>query len=315
VLAQAVKVPAAVEPGGGFDPSAAGSGYQVRAGMSISAIDIYKGTRVLRVADADCAQQDRVVTAQELLLHAADFGRLAALRDQAAFLDSKASTLEVAATSMEQRFAAKTITLAEVEDVRTRVAAINRSRAQIGGEIDRLTAEGVEEYHGAVSDLIRTLEATAMSYEREVTHVRSLDAWDVSLTGGYIPPALSYHQSDYFALLQVSYSLGGPWHTAHDSRYLDAREEEMRSARYELRRELEVMRARTKATAAQSRRELEIVEKRVAELTSSRSAFEGSDASAAPSARTRLDVELVATEADRVFLTGLIRELARLEEK
>jgi hypothetical protein len=312
--AEALKLPTAIQPGGRIDSTGQGNNYQFRAGLSISAIQIYKGTRMTPVADADCAHHEAVFAAQELLSLGMEVGRLAALRSQAAYLESHRAVWEEITHKMDERFEAKTTTLLEATDVRTRAATVARRHAQLGAEIARLEAMGIQGPHASIAQLMHAVDASAMRYEREVSHVRSLDAWDLNVTGGYVPPVMDAPRSDFFGLVQVSYNLGGPWRNAAESRYLAARAEELKDAKYELRRQLVQFREQAKRSSVHAKRELEIVERGLALLKADRAAIESSEAPSVFYARSMLDLELIGAEAERVFLTTLIRELSRVEE-
>lgn len=312
---EGIKLPSALQSKGGLDATAqTGANYQLRAGGTVSLINVYKGFRVVAVADADCGQHEATVTAQELLAQAPDLGRLGALRTQGQFLDARQSAWEAIATKTSERFAVQAVTLLNVEDVRSRASLIARHRAQIGGEIARIEATGLEGHRGQISALIKAIETSSMKYEREVSHVRSLDAWDVNLTGGYVPPILNSERSDFFAVVQVSYNLGGPWHTSAEGRYLRARDEELKTARYEVQRQLRLFRDQVKGAVVAAKQELAIVDKNLAALRGDHTGLEGSEAPMAVYATAMLELELISVEADQVFLAAYIRELSHVEE-
>src|SRR5262245_41274074 len=56
-----------------------GSGLQARVAMSYSPLDLYKGTRVLRIGEADCKQHEASSDVQDILEHGLDEARLSAL--------------------------------------------------------------------------------------------------------------------------------------------------------------------------------------------------------------------------------------------
>lgn len=221
--AEALKLPSSLSGGARIDATPTGSSYQVRAGATVSLLNMYKGTRLPVVADADCAQHEATNAAQELLAQAEDFGRLEALRAEAKALDESRPEWERVAAKMTERFAAQNVTLLNVEDVHTRTVALERRRAQIGGEIGRIEASGLGTQRPNVAALAQNIDAAATKYERETSHVRSLDAFDLSLTGGYVPPVLDTKESDFFGVIQISYNLGGPFRNAAESRYRAAR--------------------------------------------------------------------------------------------
>jgi hypothetical protein len=313
--AEALKLPTAIQPGGRIDPVGAGNSYQFRAGLSISAVNIYKGTRLSHVADADCAHHEAVFAAQELLSLGLEVGRLAALRSQAEYLESRRPDWEDITKKTDERFQAKTTTLLNVVDVRARATTLVRRQLQVQSDVARLEAIGIDKHSASIDRLMNAVDSSAMRYEREASHVRSLDAWDINVTGGYVPPILDATRSDFFGLVQISYNLGGPWRNAAESRYLAAREEELKNAKHELRRQLAVFRDQAKRANAHARRELEVIERSIAVLRADRTAVESSDAPSVFYASSMLDLELIGAESERVYLAALIRELSKVEEE
>lgn len=314
VRAEGIKLPSALQKGGTIDPTGAGSGYQFRAGLTVSPLDVYRGFKVVDLADADCDQHNATTSAQELLQGAAFYGRLPALRKQQAFLDESRPRWEAAVAKAEARLEAKVTTLAEADDVRFRSTALERFREQIAGEVGRFEASGIDAKRAMVTELVRAVESASVRFEEKSSHIRSLDTWEVHLTGGYVPAAFGQN-SDYFGVIQVSYNVGGFWRNAAESRYKAARQDEVKTARYETVNQLRLFREQMKATANQASRERAIVERRVATLTASQKALLSTDALGAAHALALIDLELVTAESDRVFLTALIEELSHLENK
>ena len=316
VRLEGVKLPSALQKGGTVDPSSTSesSGYQIRAGLTLSPLDMYKGFKVMDLADADCAQQHATVSAQELLQQSTFYGRLPALRKQREFLDASRARWETVATKTDARLEAKVTTLAEADDVHLRITGLERSREQVVGEIARLEATGVDGKRAALTELVHTIEATSAHYEDKASYIRTLDTWDVRLTGGYVPAAFGQN-ADYFGVIQLSYNLGGYWRNSAESRYVAARHDELKSARHESVDQLRSFREQMRTTANQAAREVAIVERRVAALSSSRTALASTDAPGAAHALALIELEVLAAESERVFLNALIEELMHLEEK
>lgn len=313
--AEGIKLPSALQKGGTIDPaSGSGSGYQIRAGLTVSPLDMYKGFKVVDLADADCQQHQAVVTAQELLQQAVVYGRLPALRKQREFLDASRPRWETVASKTDARLEAKVTTLIEADDVHVRAISLERSREQIVGEIARFEASGIDAKRAMLSELVKNLESSSAKLEDKASHIRSLDTWEVRLTGGYVPAAFG-QSSDFFGVVQVSYNVGGFWRNAAESRYVAARSEEVKTARYETVNQLLTFREQMKATASQATREVAIVDRRIAVLTSGRAALSATDAPGAAHALALIELETITAESDRVFLKALIEALSHLEEK
>ena len=288
-----------------------GMDYQFRAAVSFSPLDFYKGFRVERTGEADCRQHDALISVQEVLAEGADVGKLPALRKQAALLEARRQSCEAIEAKSAERFQARVASLIETSELRSRVSEIARKRAQVAGEIARLEARGTESYQEMLSTLIARADKEAMAFEREASHVRSLDAWEFKLSGGVIPQDKPV---DYFAIVQVGFNLGSFSHNSHESRYLDARAEELKTAKYELREQVRRYREQIVASAAQAKRELAIVDRQVAMLTSARESLEHSEAPGAPHALAIVDLDLVSADSEREFLTGLVASLSRFQE-
>jgi hypothetical protein len=306
-----VKIP---QTGPQVDPTNVGTTYQVRGELTMSATNFYKGTVVQRVADADCDAHKSAVTAQELLIHANDLGRLAALKDELAFLDAQKPAWDAIAANMQERLQAKTMTVVEVEDVRTRIVMLERQRAQLRGDVERQLATGWTPGAVNITALSQKLQQDTNRLEHDVTRVRAVEPWDVSLMAGYVPPVFS-SKNDWYGVISLTYNLGGPWHGSRDGSYLTARERELKTARYEMPHQLEVLKKNVAIAVTQARAELSIVSSRMTEVIQNRAQLAQSESTLAPHALAMLDLELIASGADKTFLEGLLRELGGMQEK
>lgn len=310
IQAQGIRFPTngAVDTGA----TAGANQYQIRGALSWSPLEFYKGFKVTSAGDADCERHTAVVSAEELLLGGTDYARLPALRKQASFLDARRSTWETVVQKTDERLAAQVTSLVEANDVRARAADLERRRLQIGGDVQRLEGRGLDERRTMLSQLAASIEATAMEYERRVSHIRSLDAWDLRVTGGIVPNTTPV---DYYGVVQISFNFGAFTRNANETKYLDARTEELRKARYELASRLRAFREQVQSQREQAKQELAVIDKRSASLEEMRVTLSRSDASHAPQALAVLDLNTILVESERVYLTALIDELTRLEEK
>lgn len=309
VQGQAIRFP--TQNGGAVDTGVTtGSGFQARAGLTWSPLDFYRGFRVLRAGDADCERGEAQITAQHLLRYGEDYGRLHALRKQAEFLEGRTAALSTIMQKNEERLESHVTSLLDANEVRARAAELSRKSVQARGEVARLEARGVDSYRGMLTSLLASLESSNTKYEKEVSHLRTLDGWDLRVSAGVIPQ----EKPDYYGYVQLGFNFGTFARNASESRYLDARTEELRKARYELRDQLERFREQVKVTSKQAKTEEAIVKAKLDSLASARKALATSDSPNAPHALAVIDLELVGTEAEHVFLTALVMELASLED-
>jgi hypothetical protein len=297
---------------GAIDTSATvGQGYQVRTAVSWSPLDFYKGFRVLEVGQADCEQHEAMITAQQVLTLGVDAARLPALRKTREFLAGQNPRWDAIVQKNDERLAEHVTSLLDANEVRARGGELDKKRAAMEGDVARLEAIGIDAYRGMLSSLMTSIESKAMTFERKASHVRSLEPWTFSITGGVVPQEKPV---DYFGVVQVGFNVGAFSRNSADARYLDARAEELRKARYELIDQLRRFKTQVHITNAQSKRELEIVDRRLGALNEARKLLATSEAPNAPHALAILDLDTILAEADRVFLTALVAELSKMEE-
>ena len=289
-----------------------GDGYQLRGGIAFSPLDFYKGFRVLRAGDADCRQHEAVEGVQRVLLQADDVGRLAALRKQAEFLAShRAEWLRIVADT-EDRFARHITPLLDAQEIRARHAELERRAAQIDGEIERLAARDIDAPAAGATRLASTATQAAMSYEREMSHLRTLEAWSLTFTGGLIPQS---GPLDYYGIVQLAFNVGGIARYGRESAYLAARDEELRTARYEVQHEARRFTDQLASASRQARRELAVVSTQMSSLGAIRATLEHADAAGAANALAIIGMDAIRIESDQVFLSTLVDALSSLQEQ
>jgi hypothetical protein len=308
VQAQAIKFPNNGTTDSGVTT---GAGNQFRASVSFSPLDFYKGFRVASTADADCRHHESFITLQEVLAEGADVGRLPALRRQKELLEARQAVLDALVAKVNERFEAHLSSLLELAEVRGRVAELARKRAQVAGDVARLEALGLDSYRGMLSTLIDQSDRDAMTFEREASHVRSLDAWEFKFSGGIIPQD---HPVDYFAVVQVGFNFGAFTHNAQESKYLDARADELKKAKYELHDQVRKYRDGIAIGVTQARRELAIVDKQLEQLTTARASLERAEAPGAAHALSLVEIDIISAESEQTLLTELTAQLSRFQE-
>lgn len=302
VIAQGIKFPTVGSTDAGVT---VGTGYQFRAGLSVSPLDIYKGLRVVSTGEAECEQHEARTEAATLLTSGEDAARLPALEREAEYLDAQRHLEDEILSTTDERVSAKLISLLEQNEVLRRSAALARERARIAGQRRALEVRGVRPFRGNVTSVVNVVELRTMRYERQAAHVRSLAPWHFTVMGGVVPHLAPV---DFFGVVQLGVNLGTFSRNANETSYLEAREEEVKAARYEIPAQLRALTRQAQSSAQAAERELASVEKEAAALTASRAALEKSDASHAPHARAIVVLDLILVEARRTYLTEFIRE-------
>lgn len=304
---QGIKFPA----NGAVDTSVlAGDDYQVRAALALSAVDMYKGTRVTRVAQAECVQHEAGRVVEEVVLQAADYGRLPALRSAADYLDAQRGTWREVERRADAGVAARVVSILEARQLHDRCAELERRRSDIDGEIARLTALGAAQpAETDLATLIHAADEATMELEREASYLRTLDAWEFRITGGAAPADSS---TEFFGVAHLGFNFGAFAQRAAEKRALEARDEELRLSRSELRERLRMFREVTRGNEHQASRAHQIVGERLDALRVVHGTLAHAQASRAPFARDLLGLDLISSEAEHVFLEAWLVELRRL---
>jgi hypothetical protein len=286
----------------------AGAGYQMRTGLSFSPLDFYRGLGVLRVADADCEQHGAASAIQLLVTKGSLRARLNGLRAQTAYLTAHREQWRDLSDKAATRLSERVITLAEFDSLRQYVDALEHKLVQAEGEANQLASTSSRLPQQPPGTLARQYSDRAMGFEEAQSDLRKLDAWQVQLTGGVIPIA----PVDWYGVAEVSFNFGGFVRSHQERRYLQARSEEMRDASYEPESQLRDFRAQTTAAIDEARRDLAIVERDVAVLSSTRRILEKSEAASIAQTLDILTVQQITAEADGAYLQANITELASL---
>ncbi len=288
-----------------------GAGYQFRAALAVAPLDMYKSTQVVDVAEADCRQHEALVAVSQVLEQSGGYGRLGALRRQAEVLAAARASVDALVAKSDERLAAHVITLAEAYEIRSRSLELARREEQIRADIARLEARGGGDVVPKLGSLVDAVDASAMAYEKQEAHVRSLDPWSVTVSGGVIPQSAPV---DWFGAVQIGFKFGAFGHNAQDNRYLDARADELKTARYGARQQVQAFVAELRAELTRARRELVLVDERIAWLTSTKESLDHSDAPSAPHAAALVTIDLVSARADRAYDAALVEALSHVEE-
>jgi hypothetical protein len=289
----------------------AGSGYQVRAGLSFSPADFYRGIRTMRVGESDCDRHDASEKVDEGLAHGADGARLAALRDQAVYLDAHRSNWQALRAKAEERLAAKVITLTDIDDLRRYSDDLERKIVDVHGEINQLVANGTTPISVPLGRLAEQYLRTNVRFERETSTLRSLEPWQLQLTGGVIPQS----PVDWYGIAQLSLNFGTFERNWQDGRYVDARIDELQHASYEVDTKVREYREHVVATRDQARGELAVVDREISFMTTTLAALDRSDAQNIVNTRDTLAIKQFSAEADHVLLRAWIDALTSLLEK
>lgn len=286
---------------------------QLRVGLSFSPTDAFKSTLLDDIGEADCRAHEAKVRVERALDSSSDTYRLPALRAQLEFLEQRRGAWHDLLTRAEQRLSARVITNLEFAAFSRQLEELERKLLQLRGETDGIRAEIGDDQVGpeALSRYEAEYVSATYEFERRESSQKSFDAWDFTLTGGFVPIAST--GPDWFGWIQLRYKLGGAFADQHESDYLRARAEELRRSRYEVPARVQAMKRKFSVQREQAQKELALVDRQLEFLTRTRSALETADVALTAHARDSLAVEQMAAEAEQRFLRVLIETLTTIE--
>lgn len=278
-----------------------GNGVQPRASMTIGLVDMYRGIGVLDVARNDCRRQDVAVVLQEVLAQRADVGRLPALERKLELLRSRKPEVDALVRAAEERFDARASTLLEVHELRRKAAEIARATSDTERDIEILRRRGFAPPAQPIAELLKAYEERAISYEASVSHVRKLQPWQLNVTGGIT----TQPTTDYFGVIQLSYNVGGLFRNPAENRALEARTQEVRRARYEVRQQVEALVEELRIEARRSQAQVAAFDVELARIARERASLDGLDAPNKAQVLAALALEAIELEAERTYLVTL----------
>jgi hypothetical protein len=289
--------------------STTGNGFQLRAGASISPLNIYKGVVQNRVGEADCAQYLARAQLVATLDGAMDTARLSALRAQAAFFEASAEERTAVGKSTQERLVAQTITFTDAAEVRRRDSAIARRQSEIEAEARRLGLRAVELPVDSAGALLRNAQAASANFEEQVSKGRALDAWTFDVLGGVVP---STGKLDTFGVAQVGFNFGAFARSSAEARYRQARKDEEATGPGQLADQLRRFRAELAIAKEQTLRELAVVERDVESVAAVKANLTQASGGS-PHAFAVLSLERILLTGEKVYLTALLSQLQRME--
>jgi outer membrane protein TolC len=256
---------------------------------------------VLDVAKADCRRQASVSTLEEVVAQRGDIGRVPALERKLAFLRANAAAVEEIVRNAEERFAAHTSTISEVQDIRLHALSFGRQLAETERELAVIKARGLVMPAESLADALRTYEQRTVDLENSVAHIRNLDPWKLSVTGG----VAATPTAEVFGVAELSYNLGGLFRVSAERRAVEARAGELKNARYEMRQQIETISRELRANADQSRLQARTIESELSRMSRDRASLEGTEAPNKHTVVAAMTLQMIDLEAEQTFLTAL----------
>jgi hypothetical protein len=294
----------ALGPIGGTDP------YQLRAGLSLSPIDMVRGVKVEQVAGDQCTLLEATDVLRDLAQGAGEQAVLSAYRAQAGYLESQRDGWRGILDRARRQLALGIVTALELQEIRRMVTTLERKVEFASGEVRRL--EVLSGGHpGATLELAsEDYVRRTMQVEQGLSSMEALDPFQVRLSAGAV--ASPQQPVGWFGLVEFSYSLGGISQGQARARFLDAREDELRHSRQELPGRALQAAASARAQAGRARTELGILDAEAEAIGSTLAALKDSRAPAAEHVADVFAIEQIFVDSDRVYLRAFVEALSRI---
>ena len=277
-------------------------GLQARAVVTWSAIGALRGRAVERVAVTECARERAADRANRVLATGTRIGELAATLAEIAFRESKLPDVDTLIADAAARFAAQRTTAYEVEELRERRGAMRvrlaelRHSASVLAELDH-DAPTEADLASLATDATRAELANAQSR----ASLRALSAWRLEVRAG----VAAGDRADWFAIVELGYSLGQPWQRGANKRAIAAREKELAADRRAIPMQIDqlrrVMRASTRALATEVTR----IDAEIAAVRTERERIVSQQTDPARQLVARYTLELIELEARRAYANAL----------
>jgi hypothetical protein len=310
VVAQAFRSPSII-----VDPFITATAlYQVRVGLSFSPVDFLKGNSLYAAAEADCERDLAQRNIEEMLAQVEDIGKADALRQQLEFLNAHRPDWEQLRKKAADRLAIQQITFVEYRELEDRVLVLERHVTEQLGELGRIEARGYVGLKAGVSQLTSQYERANLTYERRAESFRALLPWQLQLSAGVVPwqyptpPAATFGNSiGWYALVDFKFSLGA--FSPASAKYVEAREDEVREAPYELVAQSELFRRETQARKVQAQRQLDDTKLQLSATTKARELLEHAGTAAGLQIAGLMQIEEIWFQSDEIYLRTLIDQL------
>jgi hypothetical protein len=284
---------------------AADDGIQGRVALAVSPVDVMRGRATERIALAECVQDEVSLQIVEVLELGARYGELRATRAQLELLEARFGEIDALISEALDRFARQRATALEVDELRTRRARLRERAAELRHQIGM-----IEETRGGraidpdidLAQLARAYRASVVAVDKRKSELRGLGAWRVDLRAG----AAGADRVDWFAVVEVGYSLGQPWQKKAERRAAAARGRELDGDSRSLLVRLERLRSTMRRSADDLLVELRELDEELAVVRAERARVEGLDSDPARTLIARTTIELIDLEARRVAIVTLV---------
>ncbi len=282
---------------------------QARVAAAMSPVEIARGRAIERIADSQCQVATHAERIDRFLAVGTRTGDIEGATAELAYLEEHRAEVAALVDDVRARLERQRATALDLDVTREHLIAIDQRIADRRSTVAMLREL---EQTAPVVDLERELTAyreAAVELTRRSGKLRRLSAWRLDVRGG----AAASDRADWFALVEIGYSLGGPWQGGAEDRAVRARQRELASDARDTAVRAEQVRRALSAAVEVSRGELRDLDATLAVLGADRDAANGADDRDATFAlRARYTYQLVMLGARRAALRALIEARSQI---
>ncbi len=304
IVVEGARAPSVVDAG---DPVGVTDGLQARASLGFSTVDALRGRAVERIARAECSRTIAADRAGRALSVGARFGELAAVRAEIAYLEHQLPEIDALVSDVVERFEHQRATAIEVDELRTRRGSFRvrlTAARREAGELEQLEPNAPAAGTAAapqLAQLARDVRASEIALDRERAALRGLSAWRLDVRAG----VAGGERADWFAVVELGYSLGQPFVARANRRALDAREREQQTDDRALPGQLEHLGRAMQRSVADLGAELATLDTELTAQVGERDRLAAVGNDAAKQLAARFTLEIFELEARRTYLSTL----------
>lgn len=296
----AARLPDVADPADVSSPAVAG--LQARVALALSPVEMLRGRAIEGVAAAECVRDRLAAHIGAILAVGARHGERAAANAELAYLEDHLPEIDALVDETALRFERQRATAFELDDLRDQRAVLRVHAADLRHTASVLAE--LDEPLPAVDDLetlAAAYRAAALEVARRQGAMRELGAWRVDLRGGLS----AGERADWFAMVELGYSLGGPLQGAAERRARRARATELAGDERELAVRLDRLRRAMRHSVEALALEAQRIDEDLALLRGEVARVVGNSSDAARLLRARLTIRIIATEARRASVAAL----------
>jgi len=301
ITVEGARAPSVVDAG---DPVGVTDGLQARASLGFSTTDALRGRAIERIADAECARFVAADRAGRVLGVGLRYGELTALRAEIAYLESKLPEVDGLVGEAVERFEHQRATAIEVDEMRLRRSSfrirLTEARRQLG-EVELLEQQ-TKPGPPRLATLAKDVRASEIEVTKRHAALRAISAWSFDVRAGIA----GGEQADWFAVVNLGYSLGQPFQAKANRRAVAARETELQTDDRALAGQLEQMQRVMERSVTDLSVEVTTLETELTAQTAERARISAVGNDVAKALVARFTLEIIELEARKTYLTALV---------